>query len=156
MANLISSQFFKKMRSGAGSRRGQSMVEFSLVMPVLFLTMTGMLSFGMTMHDYLVLTNGVNSGAQVLAMSRGQTSDPCATASAAVQSAAPSLTTTKLSYSFVINGTSYSGTSCTSGAASMVQGATAQVTASYPCVLAVYGMGIPSCGLKTLTSELIQ
>jgi Flp pilus assembly protein TadG len=137
-------------------RRGQSLVEFSLIMPVLFLAMTGLLSFGMTMHDYLTLTNGVNYGAQTLSMSRGQTSDPCATAVAAVQSAAPSLTSANLSYSFTINGTSYSGTSCTAGAANMVQGVTAKVTVGYPCVLAVYGMSAPACGLKSTTSELIQ
>ncbi len=125
-------------------------------MPVLFLAMTGMLSFGMTMHDYLTLTNGVNYGAQVLSMSRGQTTDPCATAVAAVQSASPSLTSANLTYTFSINGTSYTGTSCTTGAANMIQGDTAQVTVGYPCVLAVYGMHAPACGLKTTTSELIQ
>jgi len=132
------------------------MVEFSLIMPVLFLAMTGMLSFGMTMHDYLTLTNGVNYGAQVLSMSRGQTTDPCATAVAAVESAAPSLTSANLSFTYSINGTSYSGTSCTAAAANMVQGATATVTTGYPCVLAVYGMHAPACGLKTTTAELIQ
>jgi Flp pilus assembly protein TadG len=137
-------------------RRGQSLVEFSLIMPVLFLAMTGVLSFGMTMHDYLVLTNGVNSGAQVLSMSRGQTTDPCATASAAVQSAAPSLTSANLSYTISVNGTSYTGTTCTTGAANMVQGTTAKVTVGYPCVLAVYGMSAPACGLKATTSDLIQ
>ena len=137
-------------------RRGQSLVEFSLIMPVLFLAMTGMLSFGMAMHDYLALTNGVNYGAQVLSMSRGQTTDPCATAAAAVQSAAPSLTSANLSYTISVNGTSYTGTTCTTGAANMVQGTTARVTVGYPCVLAVYGMNAPACGLKAATSELIQ
>jgi Flp pilus assembly protein TadG len=138
------------------SRRGQSLVEFSLIMPVLFLAMTGMLSFGITMHDYLVLTNGVNSGAQVLSMSRGQTTDPCATASAAVQGAAPSLTSASLSYTISVNGTSYTGTTCTAAATNMLQGTSAQVTVGYPCVLAVYGMHAPACGLKASTSELIQ
>lgn len=137
-------------------RRGQSLVEFSLIMPVLFLAMTGLLSFGMTMHDYLALTNGVNYGAQVLAMSRGQTADPCATAVAAVESASPSLTSANLTFTYSINGTAYSGTSCTAGAANMVQGVTAQVTVSYPCVLAVYGLSAPACGLKSTTAELIQ
>jgi Flp pilus assembly protein TadG len=132
------------------------MVEFTLIMPILFLAMTGMLSFGMTMHDYLTLTNGVNSGAQILAMSRGQTTDPCATAVAAIENAAPSLVSAKLTFSYTINGTRYSGTSCTSGAANMVQGATAQVWAGYPCVLAVYGWNAPACGLKSTTAELIQ
>src|SRR5580700_9028722 len=82
-----------ELRTRPRGRRGQSLIEFSLIMPVLFLAMTGLLSFGMTMHDYLSLTNGVNYGAQVLSMSRGQTADPCATAVSAVQSAAPSLVT---------------------------------------------------------------
>jgi Flp pilus assembly protein TadG len=145
-----------ELRTGSRRRRGQSLVEFSLIMPVLFLAMTGMLSFGMTMHDYLALTNGVNYGAQVLSMSRGQTTDPCATAVTAVQSAAPSLTSANLSYTFSINGTSYSGTTCTAGAANMVQGVTAKVTVGYPCVLAVYGLHAPACGLKSFTAELIQ
>lgn len=136
------------------------MVEFTLIMPILFLSMTGMLSFGMTMHDYLTLTNAVNSGAQVLAMSRGQTTDPCATAVAAIESAGPSLVSTKLTFSYTINGTSYSGTSCPSpsstASSNMVQGATVQVWASYPCVLAVYGWNAPACGLKSTTAELIQ
>jgi len=131
-------------------------VEFSLIMPVLFLAMTGILSFGMTMHDYLSLTNGVNYGAQVLSMSRGQTTDPCATAVAAVQSASPSLVSANLTYAFSINGTAYSGTSCASGAANMLQGVTARVTVGYPCVLAVYGFSTPGCGLKSTTAELIQ
>jgi Flp pilus assembly protein TadG len=132
------------------------LVEFSLIMPVLFLAMTGILSFGMTMHDYLTLTNGVNYGAQVLSMSRGQTTDPCATAVAAVEGAGPSLVSANLTFTYSINGTSYSGTSCTAAAANMLQGVTAQVTVSYPCVLAVYGMHAPACGLKSTTSELIQ
>jgi Flp pilus assembly protein TadG len=145
-----------ELKTRTRRRRGQSLVEFSLIMPVLFLAMTGMLSFGMTMHDYLALTNGVNSGAQVLSMSRGQTTDPCATASAAVQSAAPSLTSANLSYTISVNGTSYTGTTCTTAATNMLQGTSAQVTVGYPCVLAVYGMNAPACGLKATTAELIQ
>jgi Flp pilus assembly protein TadG len=151
MATLNNPQTYSK-----NPRRGQSLVEFSLVMPVLFLVMTGIVSFGLTMHDYLVLTNGVNSGAQVLSMSRGQTTDPCATAVTAMENAAPSLTTANLTFAFVINGTSYTGTSCTAGAANMLQGDTARVTVGYPCVLAVYGMGAPGCGLKSTTTEMIQ
>ena len=135
---------------------GAELVEFSLVMPLLLLTVTGMVSFGFAMRNYLVLTNGVNAGAQTLAMSRGQTTDPCATAVAAVEASAPSLTAGSLSFTIVINGTTYTSTSCTSGTANMVQGATAQVTASYPCTLAIYGMSSGTCGLKTQTAEMIQ
>jgi Flp pilus assembly protein TadG len=139
------------------SRRGQSLVEFSFAMPILLITVTGMLSFGIAMHNFLTLTNGVNTGAQTLAMSRGQTSDPCASVLTAIENAAPGLTGTNISLTVVINGNSFpSTTSCTTGAADMTQGTLAQVTATYPCVLAIYGMGVPSCTLRSQASELIQ
>jgi Flp pilus assembly protein TadG len=142
-------------RTGS-KQRGQSLIEFTLVMPMMFVLVTGMLSFGIAMHDFLVLTNSVNAGAQVLGMSRGQTTDPCSAAYGAIHGAAPSLTPANLTLTFVINGTTYSGTSCTSGAAGMAQGTTAQVTASYPCRLGIYGLAVPSCNLQAQTSELIQ
>jgi Flp pilus assembly protein TadG len=143
-------------RAGACGRRGQSFIEFTLVAPMLMITVTGMLSFGITMHNFLVLTNGVNVGAEVLAVSRGQTSDPCATTVTAVENAAPSLVAANLTFKFVIDGTSFSGTSCASGAADMVQGQTASVAVTYPCTLAVYGLTVPSCTLGTKTAEMIQ
>jgi len=139
----------------ARKERGGTLIEFTLVMPILLLTITGMVAFGLALHNELVLTNAVNSGAQLLAFSRGQTTDPCATAYGAINSAAPSLTT-GLSLTFVINGSTYAATtSCTAGAANMVQGASAQITATYPCALGVLGEKF-SCQLGTQTSEIIQ
>ena len=139
-----------------GNKRGQSLIEFTLVMPVLLLTMTGMLSFGFALHNYLVLTNGVTAGAQLLAVSRGQTADPCLTGSTAVKSATLGLKAASLAFTFVINGTTYTGTSCTAGAANLVQGASAGVSATYPCTLAVIGMNFSACTLQMETVELIQ
>jgi Flp pilus assembly protein TadG len=143
-------------RLSAVNKRGQALIEFTLVMPILLLTMTGMLSFGFALHNYLVLTNGVTTGAQLLAISRGQTTDPCATATAAVKSAALGLTAANLSFTFVINGTTYTTTSCTAAAANMVQGAPVAVAATYPCTLAVVGMNFSACTLQMQTVELIQ
>src|SRR5580704_8785693 len=143
-------------RIRARNKRGQSLIEFTLIMPMLLLIMTGMLSFGFALHNFMVLTNGVNAGALLLSVSRGQTTDPCATAYGAVRTAAFGLTLANISYTFVINGTTYTTTSCTAGAVNMVQGASAEVAASYPCTLAIFGMSIPSCNLKTQTVELIQ
>jgi Flp pilus assembly protein TadG len=143
-------------RIGASSERGGSFIEFTLVIPVLLLAMTGMVSFGIALHNDLILTNAVNTGTQLLAISRGQTSDPCATAYTAISGAAPSLAA-GLSLTFVINGATYTSTNtCTAAAANMVQGASAQVTATYPCNLAVFGMSFPSCALKAQIAEFIQ
>ena len=150
---MASSQICAKIRSGrkrvcVGSKRSQSLIEFSLVMPILLITVTGMLSFGIAMH-----TNGVNTAVQLFAMNRGQTAVRCATAYTSIQSAAPSLTRANLSFTFVIDGTT---TSCTAGAANMVQGAIAQLKVTYPCAMAIYSLPIPSCNLAAQTAEVIQ
>lgn len=141
-------------RAGRRRERGGTLIEFTLVMPILLLVMTGMASFGFALHNDLVLTNAVNLGSQLLAFSRGQTTDPCATAYAAITAAAPSLTS-GISVTYVINGTTYTTNTCSAGAAQMVQGANAQITASYPCNLAVLGETF-SCKLQTQVTEFIQ
>jgi Flp pilus assembly protein TadG len=162
----------RQLASGAGSRTaveagprfrgtgkrasaGNALVEFSFIMPLLLLVATGMVAFGVALHNDLMLANAVNAGAQLLAFSRGQTSDPCATAASAISSAAPSLSS-GISLSFVINGTTYSSSSCPSGSSNMIQGATAQVTGTYPCVLGVSGQSFSHCTLSSQISELIQ
>lgn len=143
-------------KAPARKQRGQSLIEFTIVMPLLLVLTTGVVSFGLALHNFLVLTNAVSTGAQLLSISRGQTTDPCATAYTAITNAAPGLTS-GLSLTFVINGTTYTAvTSCTGGAANMAQGASAQITATYPCVLSVVGMSGSSCSLKTQTTEFIQ
>jgi len=125
-------------------------------MPVLLLVMTGMVSFGIALHNDLILTSAVNTGAQQLAFSRGQTTDPCATAYSAISSAAPTLAS-GLSLSVVINGTTYSSTtSCPTGASNMIQGASAQVTATYPCILTVFRESFAACSLRSQVTEFIQ
>ena len=143
-------------RARAGSKRGQAVIEFTLVVPVLLLIMTGLVSFGFALRNFLVLTNAVNAGAQLLAISRGQTTDPCATAYSAIKNAAPSLAS-GLTLNFVINGTTYTAsTSCPAATTNMVQGAFAQVSASYPCSFGIFQMNNHSCKLQTQVAEFIQ
>jgi Flp pilus assembly protein TadG len=150
-------------RLNSGGEEGSSLIEFAVCLPVLLLIMTGTFQFGLALNNYLMLTNATCVGAQQLAISRGQTLDPCATAVSAVTSAAPLLKSANLSFTFILNGTTYTGTSCnststTTGAAgNMVQGKTAQVTVTYPCSLVVYNANIvPVCSLKAQLAELIQ
>jgi Flp pilus assembly protein TadG len=150
-------------RRRARNEEGQAMVEMALALPVLLLVLTGILTFGLAFNNYVLLTEATSIGARTLAISRGATTDPCATASSAVIAAAPLLTPASLSFSFVLNGSSYTGTSCSSGssttgaAANLVQGANAIVTVTYPCSLAVYGANYaPHCSLQAQMTELVQ
>jgi len=142
---------------------GQSLVEFAVCLPVLLLVVTGMCTFGIALNNYLELTDAVSTGSRLLAISRGQTTDPCATTSTAIYAAAPFLKKANYTFSFVLNGVTYSGISCSSGstttgaAGNLLQGTSAQVTVSYPCSLLVYGANLaPDCSLKAQTTELVQ
>ena len=150
-------------RLRTGREGGQSLVEFALCLPLLLLVVTGIFTFSFALNNYLTLTNAVGIGGQLLAVSRGQTTDPCNTAASAIYGASPLLSQTAFTFSFVLNGNSYSGASCSSGstttgaAGNLVQGANAQVTATYPCNLMVYGVNyLPSCKLTSQVTEVVQ
>ena len=80
-----------RARLRSRNERGQSLVEFALCLPLLMLLVTGMITFGIALHDYLEMTDAVSVGARLVAISRGQTTDPCATSATAVYNAAPLL-----------------------------------------------------------------
>jgi len=147
------------------SEHGSSMVEFAMCVPPLLLLITGILAFSITLSNYLVLINATGSAVLQLTMSRSQTLDPCATVATAETAAGPSLIPANLTYTTVINGTSYPGTTCasssnTTGAAGVLmlaQGKEATVTVTYPCSLVVYGANLlPHCTLTAKSSEMIQ
>jgi Flp pilus assembly protein TadG len=141
------------------------MVEFALSLPLLLTVLVATIVFGVAFNNQQALTAATTAGAQQLSISRGQTSDPCATTSATVQAAVgPSITQGSLGFSVafgsgnpVTYGSPFTGTSCTGAANDMVSGNTAKVTVTYPCNLEVYGFNIvPGCTLTAQTAELIQ
>ena len=143
--------------------QGQSAVELALCLPVMLLVVTGITTFGIAMNNYILLTNATNSGARMVALSRGVSTDPCSDIQKTVTTSAPLLKSANLTYSLAITpsgsstATTYSGSSCTSAAASLTQNATAKVTVNYPCNLQVYGKNlIPSCNLQGMDAELVQ
>jgi Flp pilus assembly protein TadG len=136
---------------------GSSLVELALCLPILLTLVTGITSFGLAFNNYIMLTNAVQVGARQIAISRGQLPDPCSTVSTTISNASPLLKSTSLSYTFTLNGTSYPGKTCTAGAAQLLQGTAAQVQASYPCSLSIYGRNlVPGCTLTAQTTELVQ
>jgi Flp pilus assembly protein TadG len=140
-------------------RRGQALIELAVSLPILLLIVTGIATFGIAFNNYLSLTNAVTIGGQILSVSRGQTTDPCATAATAIHNAAPLLNSTGISLSFNLNGVGYPGASCDSAGAvgNLASGATAQVTATYPCSLIVYGANLsPGCTLTAQIAEIVQ
>ena len=133
--------------------RGNAIIEFSLLLPILLMLSVGMIAVGFALWDQILLVNAVNLSAQTIAFSRGLTTDPCATGYSTITNAAPALNS-GLSVTFTINGTAYAATTCTAGAANMIQGAAVTVAATYPVTLSFWMFAPGKIGTKT--TEVIQ
>jgi Flp pilus assembly protein TadG len=163
------------MRARAGLRqlrrrmvageRGGTIVELAVVLPVALFVFTGMLQFGLVINKRLELMNATSLAAQYLSVNRGTAAaaDPCNLTVTAFKQVSPFLISSNVSFSFAFqpvgatSATNYSGTTCTGGASVFTQGGTAQVSTTYPCSLAVYGVNLgPSCSLHAQVTEVIQ
>ena len=139
-------------------RRGVASVEFALLAPVLFLLVLGMCQFGITLNQYLTLTNAVATGARQLAISRGSAT-PWTNTVNQVYSAAPNLTQGSLTITVSVNGTACATDTACQNALTAVgtTGAPAKVAASYPCSLAFFGYNFASvCNLTSQTTERVE
>ncbi len=141
----------------ARDEEGQSLLEFAYVVPVLLTVVFGIVVFGIALNSYLALTDATAVGARVLSIDRGQTTDPCADTALAIQNAAPGLKAASMKFSFVLNGTAYSGATCSGAQSNLVQSQSAQVVVTYPCNLKFFGFNpAPSCTLTAQTTERVQ
>ena len=75
--------FRKRFSTTCTEERGQTLVEFALVLPILCLLLFGIIQFGITFNNYISLTDAVRAGARKAAVSRN-TSDPAGTTKSAV------------------------------------------------------------------------
>ena len=146
---------------------GNALVELAVALPVVMLLITGMITFGLMLNNYLVLSHATDVGARNLALSRGASMNPCSDAVNTIQGAAPNLGSSSLNYTFNIgtgsfsgSSTGFSGTSSTScsqaGVSDMVAGDNATVTVTYPFQLLVYGWAATTVNISASTTEVIQ
>jgi Flp pilus assembly protein TadG len=156
-AGAVSRALVPRMRVSRGNgESGQAMVEMAYVAPVLLLLTVGMFMFGTALNKYLVLTNAVEIGGQLLAAERGETTDPCTAASNAIIAAAPNLTLTASEFTYTINGTQYAGQEGCSGTSGMVSGNNAVITVTNPVAFNVIMLGNESYTLSATVQEVIQ
>jgi Flp pilus assembly protein TadG len=172
VSSTASANFASKLarfRRRARSERGSSLVEFALVLPLLMVVATGIFTFGVALNQYLTLTNATTIGAQLLAVSRGNSSTPCTNAINAIYSASPGLARASLNFTFTFtNGSTNIGNfstaaTCDTAAAGtsspFVQGASVQLFATYnACSLAGYGFNFTptGCSFTANITEIIQ
>lgn len=82
-------------RSRIRDDRGQTMVEFTLVVPLLLVILFGIIQFGIVYNNYITLTDAVRVGARKAAVSR-TAAFPADVAKAALLNAADNLDRAKL------------------------------------------------------------
>jgi len=140
---------------------GGALVEMAIALPIMMIMLTGIFSFSMALYQKLQLAEALSSGGRVLAADRGDI-DPCQTATSAIIASAPGLQPSQLRLTYTIGGVNYgSGTTSCPGSgstanANMTAGGVAQIQASYPCSLSVYGRSFASCNLGYQISENVQ
>jgi Flp pilus assembly protein TadG len=153
--------FFVRFKAAKAKRlgeRGAALVEFGLLAPVLLLILLGAAQFGLTLNQFVTLTNAVSIGGLQFALSRSDTT-PYTDAVNAVKNAAPTLTPASLTITMSVGSPL---TACGTDAACMAAltnnvGQPAQVTATYPCNLHVMAFNfLPACNLTSQVTERVQ
>lgn len=120
--------------------RGQAMVEFALVLPLLVVLLFAIVQFGIVFNNYVTLTDATRAGARAGAVARND-ADPNGTATSAVQSSSANLDQTNLNVS--VNSTWQPGSDVT-------------VTATYPYSISLLGWVVASGNLQSQTTERVE
>lgn len=122
--------------------RGQAMVEFTLILPLLLLLILGIYQFGQTYADYIQVTNAARDGGRKALVSRGDTNGVSDTITAA-KNATWWLDTSKM------------GVTVTP-AQPWTQGQNVTVTVTYPYSISLLGFVVASGTLKSATSVRME
>ena len=129
-----------RIRAGAGSEQGQSMVEAAIVIPILCMVLFAIVQFGITFNNYLTLTDSVRAGAREASVSR-EASDPVGATVSAVRSSASDLNQSNLTVSVT---------------SAWTPGSDVTVTAKYPYSISLMGIVINSGNLASSTTERVE
>jgi Flp pilus assembly protein TadG len=121
--------------------RGQTMVEFALVVPILCVVLFGILQFGAIYNDYVTLTDATRVGARKAAVSRREV-DPAGTAATAARNSAEGLDPAKVNF--------------TVAATAWERGESVTVTGTFPYKVNLLGFVVASGNLTSKTTERVE
>jgi Flp pilus assembly protein TadG len=139
-----------------GDRSGAAAVEFGLLAPLLLLMLMAIIQFGITLNNYLELTDAVRVAARDFAIS-GSSTTPMSSATTAADNSAANLTAASITLTYSVNGTACTTDSACATALAADAGDTASVTGTYPCSLSVMGLNFaPSCSLSSSTTDMVE
>ena len=130
-----------RRRTNIRNERGQTMVEFALVVPILCVVLFGILQFGALYNDYVTLTDATRVGARKAATSRHE-ANPEAAAEAAARNSAKGLDAGDLDINV--------------SATAWEHGESVTVEATYPYEIDLLGLVVASGDLTSETTERVE
>lgn len=130
------------LRSRLNDDKGQSIVEFAFVLPILLALVLGIVQFGIAFNNYLTITDATRVGARKAAVSRFL-GDNGAAARTATYAAAAGLDPVKLAVD--VQSTSWT-----------TPGADVIVTATYPYSIDILGWVVRAGNLTSSTHERLE
>ena len=125
------------------NEKGQTMVEFTLVLPVLLVVLFGIIQFGIVFSNYVALTDAVRAGARTAAVSRSAV-DPVGDTTARVIDASGDLKTADVN------------TDGHCRPKGWAHGEDVTVKATYPYSISLLGIVVASGNLTSSTTERIE
>lgn len=129
-------------------QKGQAMVEFVIIAPVLLMIVFGIIQFGILFNNYLTLTDAVRNGARQAAVSR-TAAHPVKSATDRVKAAASDLNIANLTIEVIPRDP-------VTGAQDWVQGGDVTVSATYPYSIDLLGFVVKSGLIKSQTTERVE
>ncbi len=159
--------------------KGSAIVEMAVVLPLMLLLITGMMSMGVVLNNYLLLAHASDIGARYLALNQGQftntaTGNPCILAAKQIAAASTAIPANSISYSIGITTpppspttTWYSSnngsggyavtTGCgASGSGNLQSGGTVTVSVQYPIAPIIIFWSHHTINLTATTTEIVQ
>jgi Flp pilus assembly protein TadG len=122
--------------------RGQTMVEFTMVLPLLLVVLFGIIQFGITFSKYVALTDSVRAGARTAAVSRMlPPTTRTTTIQNRVKNSSGDLTPAKVNVTIL---------------STWVHGEDVKVTATYPYSISLFGLVVKSGNLSSSTTERVE
>jgi Flp pilus assembly protein TadG len=122
------------------NERGQTMVEFTAVLPILAVLLFAIVEFGLTFKNYLTLADATREGARVAAVRNWAHQDPCARVTDSADGLTPTVTVTG---------------GC-GGGVTLPRGSAVTVQAQHPYSIALLGLPVWSGTLTTQATERVE
>lgn len=135
-------------------RRGQTLVEFALILPIFILVLVGIFDFGRAVYDYNVISNAAREAIRLAIVDQNTT----AITIKAVQRSTGIATAANVSVSFVDTSTSTTYNQCSDAATGCKLGwqAVVTVTYDYRAATPIIGNLVGVIHMKATSREAIE